>query len=107
MKTGEIKALVRSLPSEQRKQLGNQATKYALRQWQTWVAFILYLIVMIIAQVIGGILGFSSKPISVAFCIGVGIGIPIFVCTLEHQRRKSIVRALDSFQQTHEAKRKN
>ena len=99
MNTKEIKVAVRALPLDQRKQLGNRSTKYALRQWQTWVAFLVYFLVMIISHVIGDLLEFSTKPISVALWIGAGIGMPVFLCTFENQRRKSIVQALDGLQQ--------
>jgi len=98
MNCKELKMAVQSLPADQRKQLGRQAAKYAWRQWQTWVALLMYLMIMIVAHGVGELLQFSNKPVSVALLIGMGIGVPVFLCTFEKQRRKSIGQALDGLQ---------
>jgi len=94
-----MKFIIKALPKDQQKQVDSQATKYALKQWQTWIALFAYFILMIASSLLGSLLGFEQKPMNIPFLIGMSIGMPLFIFTFLKQRQKSIIKSLTKLQQ--------
>jgi len=99
MNTKEIKAALKALPIDQRKQLLSRSSIFVLKQWQTWLSLLVYGIMMVPFHLLFDRLGFSTEPINIALLVSMGICFPIFFCTFDHQRRKSIIRDLKDLQQ--------
>lgn len=98
MNTKEIKVALKDLSVEQRKQVLSKAAIFVWKQWQTWLSLLVYAIMMVVFHFIFDRFGFSTKPINIALLVSMGISFPIFFCTFEHQRRKSIIRDLQALQ---------